>query len=143
MKHRINIGRAARIPALAFALGTAGASASDVTVTFEVPSAWDGGHTGAILIRNTGASAIEGWRLRYENGPEMSSLWNAVWNVDGAITTLDHVDWNATIAPGSEIELGYSGVGAFIGDITGATLNGAPVTLVYGEGTGGGGDDGG
>jgi len=147
MKHRINIGRLVRIPALAFALGTAGASASDVTVTFEVPSAWDGGHTGAILIRNTGTSAIDGWRLRYENGPEMSSLWNAVWNVEGVVTTLDHLDWNATIAPGSEIELGYSGVGAFIGDITGATLNGAPVTLVYGDGTGGGdgggGDDGG
>jgi chitinase len=123
---------------------TAGTTlAEDATITFAVPSAWEAGYSGTILIENDGKTSINGWELRFQFGPEISSLWNGDWSTDGTLTTISHLDWNMVIAPGTSVELGYSGIGTFTADVQACTLNGDPTTVVYGDGTGGsGGGDG-
>ena len=66
------------------------AVAEEATITFAVPSSWESGYSGTILIENDGAVAIDGWELQYQFGPEISSLWNGDWSTDheGARTAL-------------------------------------------------------
>lgn len=115
--------------------------AQDLRVEFSVPEAWDGGYTGAIGIENLGTEAINGWELRFKGGAEISSLWNGEWSVDGDYDVVENLEWNGTIPPSGVLELGFGGIGVFTNDVADCTLNGVPVEVVYGEGTGGG-DDG-
>ena len=131
---------------LGLSLALAGGVTADVTVTFDVSDAWDSGFSGSISIDNEGPVAISTWELVYEDGPEIGELWNGEWSQTGSLTTINDLGWNATIPAGGSIELGYNGVGLFVADVTGGTLNGEPVTIAYGPGVGnddGGSDDGG
>ena len=120
------------------------ALAQDVRVEFSVPQAWDGGYTGGIGIENLGSEAIEGWELRFRGGAEITSLWNGEWSIDGEYDVVRNVPWSVTIPPGSVLDLGFGGNGVFTRDVSDCTLNGIPVEIVYGEGTGdGGGGEGG
>ncbi|MEC8321680.1 MAG: glycosyl hydrolase family 18 protein [Planctomycetota bacterium] len=120
-----------------------GLAAADVVVTFDVDSAWDGGFGGSILIENTGPDAVEGWELVFSGGAPIDSLWNGAWNQSAGVTTIGDLGWNATIAPGGSVALGYNGSGTFDSDISNLTLNGLPAQIAYGEGAGGGSDGGG
>ena len=137
-------GGAMMFASLGLSMALAGGVAAEVTVTFDVSETWDSGFSGSISIDNEGPVAINGWELVYENGPVIGELWNGVWSQAGDLTTISDLGWNGSIPVGSSIQLGYNGVGAFIDDIIGATLNGESVTIAYGSGAGGGGgDDGG
>ena len=124
-------------------LGVANASGQEVEVRFKVDSAWADGYNGSIELENTGASAIDGWTLSYLDGPDISSVWNADWTIDGERTTFTNLDWNGLIQPGTLRVIGFEGIGSLQENVREATFNGVPIEVSY-EGAGdGGGDEGG
>jgi chitinase len=148
LKRRKALGRrSAALFAGVTGLGIAPLCAADVSVRFIVDSAWSDGYNAHIEIENTGSSTIDGWELSYTDGPEISSLWNADWQVEGNRTTLRNLDWNGTLAAGAVAEIGFGGVGTFLENVNDATLNGVPITVLYSsdgdQGDDSGGDSGG
>ncbi|MEE2681021.1 MAG: glycosyl hydrolase family 18 protein [Planctomycetota bacterium] len=110
---------------------------------FVVDSAWSDGYNAHIEIENTGASAIDGWELSYADGPEISSLWNADWQVENGRTVLSNLDWNGTILPGAIAQIGFGGVGTFVENVNDTLFNGVPISVQYGSDEDPGGDAGG
>jgi len=101
-------------PAVAFVTGTPAASTCSVTLT--KASDWGNGYVGSVDVTNTGSAPVEGWTLGFAfTRPWLSfgSGWNATWAPSGADVTATNVDWNATIAPGATVNVGY--VGSYAG----------------------------
>ena len=118
-------------------------TAEDVQVRFTVDSSYEGGYNASIDLTNQGAEAVSGWTLAYRDGPTIESLWNAEWLVDGDLTTLSNLDWNATILPGETRSIGFGGSGVLEENVRDATFNGQSVEVLYEGSTDGGGDGGG
>ena len=63
-------------------------------------------------ITNTGTEAVDGWTLGFtfpRPWESFGSGWNGTWTADGATVSATNVDWNAGIAPGATINVGYVG----------------------------------
>jgi alpha-galactosidase len=97
-------------------------------VQYQVTGQWTGGFQADVTIRNTGTAAINGWNLRWSfaNGQQISQAWGASYTQSGGQVTATNAAWNATIAPGATVNLG------FLASTTGSngvpaefTLNGA------------------
>ncbi|MER7103683.1 PHB depolymerase family esterase [Streptomyces humidus] len=91
-------------------------------------SAWSTGLTASVTLTNTGASAINGWKLGFTlpAGQTITSGWGATYApVSGAVTATN-ATYNGTLAPGASVSIGYqanhTGNSAAPG---GFTLNGA------------------
>ncbi|UVS80063.1 cellulase family glycosylhydrolase [Actinokineospora sp. UTMC 2448] len=111
---------------------TTGGGGGSCAVTYKVAGQWQGGFQGDVTIRNTGASPVSGWSLRWSfaDGQRISQMWNATPTQAGAQVTAANAGWNGTIASGGSASFG------FIGSWTGAnsaptafTLNGAACTV--------------
>lgn len=65
-------------------------------------TAGSGGFQAAITISNQGATAINGWTLRWSfaNGQVISQLWNGSPTQSGAGVSVTNLSYNATIAAG-------------------------------------------
>jgi poly(hydroxyalkanoate) depolymerase family esterase len=77
-----------------------------VTVT---PSAWNTGLTASVTITNTGATAINGWRLAFTlpAGQTITDGWGATYSPTSGAVTATNVSYNAAIAPGASVGVGY------------------------------------
>jgi hypothetical protein len=96
--------------ATSFVTGTPATSTCAVHLTDAAN--WGNGYVGSIDITNTGTEAVEGWTLGFSfPRPWLSfgSGWNANWTAEGTATSATNVDWNASIAPGQSINIGYVG----------------------------------
>jgi GH18 family chitinase len=131
-------------------VGLATADAPPPEVRFEVGNVWEGGYGASIQIRNRGAAPIVGWTLAWNHGPTIASLWNGTHSVDGIHHTVQNAGWNATIAAGAAVTLGFTGAGTMTDNVTDCRLSGAPCEVTYdlppgwsggasGGGSGGGG----
>ncbi|MFI0544336.1 glycoside hydrolase family 9 protein [Streptomyces sp. WSLK1-3] len=80
-------------------------------VTYKVDNAWSDGFTATVTVKNTGTSAVEGWRLTwsYPGGQRVTSAWNATVTQSGADVVARNVDWNRAIAPGATASFGVQG----------------------------------
>ncbi|WP_052074501.1 cellulase family glycosylhydrolase [Shewanella mangrovi] len=76
-----------------------------------ITNSWSGGFQGAIRITNNSDNQLNGWQVHwtYSDGTVITQSWGA--NLSGAYTASD-VDWNATIAPHSTVEMGFIANGA-------------------------------
>jgi len=129
--------------ACAAALGVASLADADATVTFGSAGGWDGGYTGSIVIRNDGSAPIADWRVEWDGGPSVGSLWNGTYTLAGNHAVVVNAGWNGTIAPGASVSLGFTGVGILTENVSNCTVNGVPATVAYsGAAGGGGGEDG-
>ncbi|GIF15454.1 GH12 family glycosyl hydrolase domain-containing protein [Actinoplanes teichomyceticus] len=110
--------------------GVLNADAAEVAgcaVTYTVTSQWNAGFTGDVKIRNTGASAIDGWTLgfAFPSGQKLASGWNGTWTQTGATVTVTDAGWNRSIPAGATVALGFNGTWAGGNAIpTGFTVNG-------------------
>lgn len=95
------------------------------------PNQWNTGFTADVTIRNDGATAINGWSLRwtFTGNQTITSFWNAAITPTAGTVTATNADFNRTIAPGGTATFGfqanYSGSNAVP---TPFTLNGATCT---------------
>ena len=72
---------------------------------------WPGGFVRYLEITNTGASTVQGWTLTADAAPgqALASGWGATWAQAGGRLSARNLDWNATVAPGGRVSLGYQG----------------------------------
>lgn len=90
------------------------AAASGCRVSYRIVNQWPGGFQADITITNVGPTAVNGWTLQwtFHNGESVSSVWSATLvAADGASVTVRDAGWNATIAPGGSVSLGFTGLG--------------------------------
>jgi mannan endo-1,4-beta-mannosidase len=79
-------------------------------VTYDVPNQWQGAFQGTVSIRNTASTAVNGWTLRWSfaNGQVISQLWHGIASQNGADVQVRNENWNATIAAGGSLSLGFT-----------------------------------
>ncbi len=94
-----------------------GASASGLQVEWQVPSAWSGGYSGMLVVRNTGtATLVAPWRLQL-NFPSAADAqqvfsggpWNLRTSISGSTVTLASEPWQAPIPPQGRMSSGFNG----------------------------------
>jgi endoglucanase len=103
--------------------GPAGACRVSSTV-----SAWNNGLTNSITITNTGATAVNGWKLTFTlpAGQTIVSGWSAAYAPSSGTVTATNASYNGVLAAGGSTTIGYqAGHTGNAGAPTGAKLNGA------------------
>lgn len=105
-----------------------GASCS---VSYKIASAWTGGFTADVTVRNTGGSAVNGWSLKwtFPGDQKISNAWNAKTTQSGAAVTATDVGYNGAIPAGGSTGFGFQGTGSSTASPTAFTLNGAACTV--------------
>ncbi|WP_433824575.1 cellulase family glycosylhydrolase [Actinoplanes sp. CA-015351] len=91
-------------------------------------SAWNTGLTNSITITNTGATAVNGWRLAFTlaAGQSITSGWSATYSPTSGTVTATNASYNGTLAAGGSATIGYqAGHTGNAAAPTGFTLNGA------------------
>jgi hypothetical protein len=118
----------------AAALGTvldddAPAPLSGVSVALKINDDWGTGYVAEITITNNGTSAINGWVLAFDLPAGIVSLWNGeIVSRVGNRYTVRHRSYNAAIAPGQSITLGFQATPTGPGrSLSNVVFNGAPV----------------
>ncbi|OSP45299.1 glycosyl hydrolase family 5 [Streptomyces sp. 13-12-16] len=92
---------------------------------------WPGGFTADVTVRNTGSSAVEGWKLAFTlpSGQRVTNAWNASVSPSSGAVTASGLGGNARIAPGGSQSFGFQGTysGTFARP-NGFSLNGTACT---------------
>jgi endoglucanase len=99
--------------------GPAGCSA-----TYKVTSQWQGGFQAEVTVKNTGSSAIGGWKVgwTFPNGQTISQLWNGTLATGGGgAVSVTNLGWNGAVAANATTTFG------FLASSSGQ--NGTPATL--------------
>ena len=83
-----------------------GPAACRVTSTV---NAWNSGLTADITVTNTGSSALNGWTLAFTlpGGQTITNGWNATYTPTSGRVTATNAGYNATLAPGASVSLGF------------------------------------
>ncbi len=86
-------------------------SSGGVNATMTVDS-WGAGYCANITLANAGTSAVTSWTLGVAlNGTTLGNLWGGTSTASGGQLTVRPVDYNANIAPGASVSLGFCGSG--------------------------------
>ncbi|NEY36591.1 endoglucanase, partial [Streptomyces sp. PRKS01-65] len=95
-------------------------------VTYTVTSSWNGGFTADVRVRNTGATAVNGWRLgfSFKGAEKVTGAWNATVTQSGTEVTATDAGHNATVPAGGAAGFGFQASGASAGVPPAFTLNG-------------------
>ncbi|MET8085539.1 glycoside hydrolase family 9 protein [Micromonospora sp. NPDC005237] len=93
--------------------GEAGAvPASTCSVSYVNYGAWQGGtgFTAQLTVRNTGATAVNGWAVRFAftGDQRVREAWLAKVTQAGATVTARNESYNAKIAPGGTVTFGFN-----------------------------------
>ena len=107
---------------------TADTPAGSCSVGYRVVGEWQGGFQGEIAIRNTGTSAVSGWKLAFTfaNGQTVSNMWGGTAAQSGGAVTVTPASYTNTIPAGGSVTVGFIGSkGATNTAPTAFTLNGA------------------
>ncbi|MEW2033330.1 cellulose binding domain-containing protein [Streptomyces roseifaciens] len=124
--HRRRVSRKAKLAgaglAAAIATGaaftlTGTAQAASVGAAFSRTGAWSDGYTGQYVLTNDTGKDLAGWKLTFDlpAGAKITSLWNGKHTVSGRSVTVEPENWNATIAPGKSVTVGFVAAGNGIG----------------------------
>jgi hypothetical protein len=123
-------GGAAKVPTAApepsAASANVAADSSDVIhASFQTVSSWGTGSTDQYTITNGGRTAVSGWTLKFQlpRGTSIPSLWDGTYTDDSGRVTVKNASWNASIAPGSSVSVGFETTGT--GTPSGCSINGA------------------
>ncbi|EFE65133.1 GH12 family glycosyl hydrolase domain-containing protein [Streptomyces viridosporus] len=112
--------------------GTPGGPGTPAACTVSyATNVWPGGFTANVTVRNTGSSAVDGWRLAFTlpAGQRITQAWNASVTPSSGTVTASGPDNNTRIAPGGSQTFGFQGTysGTFA-QPNGFSLNGTACT---------------
>jgi cellulase/cellobiase CelA1 len=96
--------------------------------TYAVVSSWPGGFQASVTIADNGTSAINGWTIKwtYPGDQKISQMWSASYTQSGGQVSATNLSYDATIAPGSSVNFGFTGTYASSNaSPTSFTVNGA------------------
>lgn len=97
-------------------------------VTYSVTSAWQGGFQAQVTIADTGTAAINNWTLGWDFGSDqkINNIWGATDTQTGQHVTATAAAYDATVAPGSSVSIGFTATYTAANPTPAAfTLNGA------------------
>jgi Glycosyl hydrolase family 48/Cellulose binding domain/Bacterial Ig domain len=121
---------AAAVPLMA----TPAAAATACQVTYTVQNSWATGFTTAVKLTNLG-DPQNGWALTFAfpGSQRVDNGWSAIWSQPAGTpnVTARNADWNANLATGAVIDMGFNGAlpsGAANPAPTAFALNGTPCT---------------
>ena len=81
-------------------------------IDYKIVSNWGTGLNGEITVKNTSNKVIEDWRLIFESNLDIERFWTAeVDGKEGNIYFVKNLGYNANIAPGETLTLGFSAKG--------------------------------
>ncbi|MFF6995314.1 cellulase family glycosylhydrolase [Streptomyces sp. NPDC008313] len=88
--------------------GTPGGACS---VTYRIVNEWPGGFQGDIVIRNTGTSAVSGWKLgfAFADGQTVSTMWGGTATQSGGTVSVSPASYTSTIPAGGSVDVGFTG----------------------------------
>ena len=94
-------------------------------IDYTVTSQWPGGFGAAIVINNTGTTALSSWTLTWSfpDGQTISQLWNGIEVQSGAAVSVSNESYNGSIPSGGS----YSGMG--LNGTWNNTTNAAPTAF--------------
>lgn len=97
--------------------GDPGTPETSCKVAYTVQNSWSGGFTAQVTITNSGSSALNGWTLEFAfpGDQKVGQGWSAAWSQSGAAVTAKNLDWNASVAPGASLSVGFQATGAASG----------------------------
>ena len=101
-------------------------------VTYTTQSQWAGGFVANVTITNPGSSAISGWTLGFSfpGDQKITNAWSGSVTQSRVSVSITNASYNATIAAGSSVSLGFQGTWTSSDAPPAAfTLNGAPCSL--------------
>lgn len=104
--------RSARSAAIAVTTDEGGtAPAGSCSVGYKVVGEWPGGFQGEITIRNTGASAIDGWTLGFDfaNGQTITNMWGGTPTQTGGSVSVVPASYTSAIAANGSVTVGFTG----------------------------------
>jgi mannan endo-1,4-beta-mannosidase len=73
-------------------------------------SSWSGGLQGQVVVRNTGSSALNGWRTGWTlpSGEAITNLWNGTLTQSGQAVTVTNASYNAAVPAGGTVTVGFT-----------------------------------
>ena len=95
-----------------------------IDVDYSTVNEWNSGFQGRILLTNTGSSTVsDGWKISFRSTAPITDLWGAnIISQSGDVYVVENKSWNATIAPGGTVDVGFivrhGGSGGVIADVT-------------------------
>ncbi|GAA1275976.1 lytic polysaccharide monooxygenase [Saccharothrix xinjiangensis] len=91
--------------------GGTGTPTGACAVTYAVGSAWSGGFTANVSVKNTGATAVSAWELVWDvpSGQGITQAWSAAVAVSGGKATAKGASWNQNLQPGQSVSFGFNG----------------------------------
>lgn len=80
-------------------------------VRFSVTDQWTDGFTAGVSVTNNGSETLSPWTLTwtFAAGQRVTHSWNGDFSQRGQRVTIDAVSYNATLAPGATVDIGFNG----------------------------------
>jgi alpha-L-arabinofuranosidase len=104
-------------------------SALSATVVFADTDDWGTGFTGSLTLTNTGSTPINGWTLSFDFVGAISSIWNAtIASQTGNLFVIENASYNAVIAPGQSVTIGFNASPGHPASPTNYVLNGVAIS---------------
>lgn len=100
-----------------------------ISVVYNTTQDWGSGFQGSVVIKNETATPINNWKLDFDWGANISSIWDArVTSHAGSHYLVNNAGWNSVIAAGGSVSFGLVGApGATAGSQPGNfAVNGVP-----------------
>jgi cellulase/cellobiase CelA1 len=107
---------------------TVGSTGGTCRVSY-VKNEWSGGFTANVTVTNNGTTTVNGWSVgwTFPGDQKVTNAWNATVTQTGSAVTATNLSYNATIAPGGNVQFGFQGTWAGNDTSPSAfTVNGTP-----------------
>ena len=76
---------------------------------FEVTADWGSGFNGDVVLANPTAESVEGWRVQFDYGGTIATLWNGeIESHEGTTFTIKPAAWNGVVPSGGSINFGFT-----------------------------------
>jgi endoglucanase len=78
---------------------------------YTLVNSWSGGFQGQVVLTNTAAATLSPWTMTFTFGgdQQIASLWDASYTQSGEQVTVTPESYDATIAAGSSVTVGFTG----------------------------------
>jgi cellulose 1,4-beta-cellobiosidase len=108
-----------------FSVNVGGSSTTPApcTATYSVVNPWSGGFQAQVVVKDTGSSPKNGWKLawNFPGNQQITNLWNGVYTQSGQAVTVTNQPYNGTIPAGGSLTVGFTA------NVTGT--NNAPASI--------------
>jgi len=91
-------------------VGGSSTTPASCTGTYSVVNSWGGGYQGQVVVKDTGTSPKNGWKLawNFPGNQQITNLWNGAYTQSGQAVTVTNAPYNGTIPAGGSLTVGFT-----------------------------------